>query len=245
MAKDYVWPATVDPHAIGCDTSPGHTLTCTSQHSYAKYYYTFVCSCGMQFSGRMTQQGRMGTSFVRSWKQHIEADNDGTELTHIGTIKKKRVTWKVVIFNRNYPSAGLYDNGRYVDWVTGGRWYAAYPWAVAVDKMGKGRRILAITKTKKDAIEKALQEIENGEAQGFEVEVVIETNHLTTATPTITAQLASLLDEANDSLTGDIASLSESIQRIDEVTSLLFILDHKKSELKEAYEKRTTGLITT
>lgn len=208
-------------------------------------YKRITCSCGLTFEGAALSGGKkLNGQLLRGWRNHLESMKPlSDEVTHVGTISKPRVKWKVVVFSRAYEHADLYANGRFAPWLKGESYWAHYGWAVAVDKGKRGKTTLNVCRSKQDALNSAHGTLEKGADEGFSVEFAIDKRPQPGAMPTLRGTVLELLDSAEEALQGTIVDVQVAKEQLDEMLSLIPIIQARRDEIAAAWQDRTTGLM--
>lgn len=242
------FPDHISAEDAGLKPHPGHELSGGDSNDERSWWrqYEYVCSCGQQFTMVMTAKNKANSRSLANWQRHVEsADLPADTIVHVGTITKKRVTWKVVIFPRNYMHAAAYS-GRwhYEKWIgQEGGWYDEYHWAVAADKGKSGKRILTLAKDKRGALTGAVEALTKAEAEGHEVEFVVDRDALSPPVGSPRALIAGVLDKAEEATAGTIADVEILLAEINEILSFAPILEAKRDELEKIRHDRTIGLL--
>lgn len=231
---------------------PGHKLQAAKPYPngyHASTYQVFDCSCGgLSLSTRMVADGTAADSrSTRKFREHLDVINTPDDaVTEIGVVKKKRVTWRVVVFPRTYRDVVLYESGRYKDWSTNLKgWYTHYPWAIGLDKGKSGKVIAGTFQSRNQAIAKAMEILDKNIDAGFEV--TYEFDRQTPAAAVLTTSprdtITKLLDNADVALGGTIGDLESVLEQFSELLSLVPLMQIKHDELLAAKEERTLGLL--
>ena len=248
-----------NPEELGFDPGvPGHRLmTPEPWHSNPAYGiddYKFRCSCGeLDIFARRTANGGVGRAPLRTFKEHIEAVSaDPDEVVVVGRVKKPRVTWEVKIISRNYQYAQQYVDAspRWSGWTSGVGWTGRYPWAIVIDKTSKrgktSKAFHTVAQSRGSAYRKATEMIAKHEHE-FEIEYEgggdLPSPPVPVVVPTFRNTFSDLLARTDVSLTGDISEVQQTMQEIDEVLSLVPVLQARRDELAEIWDQRTTGLL--
>lgn len=229
---------------------PGHNLTETQVNQWNVYW---ICDCGAQFHVRYKNDGQIGKSASRYWRQHLESlDLPDDEILPVGTIRKPRVQWQVYVFSRSYAGADDFVKGtRYTAWLSGvgthRQWYDMMHYAVGIRRVSSkgahlGYSLHALSRTKQEAITKARQLMQREADDGRAVDDKLDEAIPVALNPE--SSFASLLSRVDETLaSGNLPEIEATLAEVTQVLSLTPVLEQRVTELEARKTEVVKGML--
>lgn len=231
----------------------GHTLgPHPTQKGYSGAEY-WQCSCGFQVYARYKQNGKIGKTASRYWRQHLDAQTlPDDEIIPIGKSTRPRIIWEYYVFSRTYAGVDEFAHRtRFRNWAkagsTGG-WMDMHHWAVGVRRISKskgttlGNSVLLIARTKEEAVAKARKNLTRDQDDGHNVEwTLTDTMPLPINPQSSFATLLTRLETAVED--GNLVDVEAMEAEVTQILSLVPVLELGVQRLAQRKQEVVAGML--